>query len=111
MRGCRGQADLLTFPRFVALPENQFALSAVRQVAACVTSGRPSRVLNPLVLHGPSGTGKTHLVGALVDDVCRKAPQLSAAVFAAGDIAESPEDQSNEEVVAPNALWDADLLI
>jgi len=58
---------------FVPLPENRSALLAVRRMAR-----RLSRCpFTPLVLHGPSGTGKTHLANALHEyaaervEVCR----------------------------------------
>src|SRR5947209_1241380 len=88
----------LTFARFVAVPENRSALVAVQRVAACLGSGS-RRATPPLYLHGPAGTGKTHLVSALVEEVTRRRPDLVVSVFPAGDLnllARSPEDSAGE---------------
>lgn len=50
---------------FVALPETASAVRAVRRVARELTRPGGRATPNPLVLHGPSGTGKTLLVTTL----------------------------------------------
>jgi chromosomal replication initiator protein len=50
-----------TFNTFVSAPENRLALTAA--LFAAENSGRPA--FNPLYIHGPSGTGKTHLLHAI----------------------------------------------
>src|SRR5712692_9293876 len=75
-----------TFARYVQAPENRAALLAVQDVAACLCSGKTLRTTNPLYLHGPSGTGKTHLVGALVDEATRQSPQLIVTVLPAKEL-------------------------
>lgn len=77
----------LTFANFLAVPENQSALSAVQHVAECVVSALNERSLNPLYLHGPTGAGKSHLVHALIDDVSRRSPRVAIYVINAGDTA------------------------
>lgn len=99
-----GRAEGWTFARFIPTPENRFALSAVHQVAACLASRRTRRAFNPLFLHGPSGTGKTHLVAALANEVTRQAPSLICALLTAADLvspirSESPESHEPNEVV------------
>ena len=69
------------------MPENRSGLIAIQRVAACVCSGRQKRTINPLYVHGPSGTGKTLLIGALVDEVARCAGQLAVNVWQASDFA------------------------
>jgi len=76
-----------TFARWVSTPENRAARTAVGRVVACVCARRQRREINPLLLHGPSGTGKTHLVSALVTEITRQAPDLVATVLSAGDFA------------------------
>jgi chromosomal replication initiator protein len=63
---------MYTFSRWVAAPENRAAWIAVQRVADCVCSDRQRREANPLFLHGPTGTGKTHLVSALVTEVAKR---------------------------------------
>ena len=73
----------LTFARFLALPENRSGLVAVQRLAARLGS---RRLANPLYLHGPAGTGKSHLVAALIDEVTRNSPQTVVASLTAADL-------------------------
>jgi chromosomal replication initiator protein len=75
-----------TFARWVALPENRSAKAAVERVAKGIGARRPWRGLNPLFLHGPTGTGKTHLTAALIAEATAQAPDLIVCVLAAGDL-------------------------
>jgi chromosomal replication initiator protein len=75
----------MTFARFVPAPENRSGLLAVRRVAAGLCARRYQRSLNPLYLHGPAGTGKTHLVTALIEDVTGRATDVVVTNLAAGD--------------------------
>jgi chromosomal replication initiator protein len=75
----------LSFARFVSLPENRSALMAVERLAACLVA-RSARAPNPLFLHGPAGTGKSHLATALLEDVTRRCPNLTATLLEAGDL-------------------------
>ena len=75
-----------TFVDWIDLPENKLARQAVERVTACVASGAPKRGINPLFLHGPSGTGKTHLLSALSADVAANAPDRTIAILDATDL-------------------------
>ena len=66
------------------------------------------RPLNPLFLHGPSGTGKTHLVAALVEQVTRQAPDRLVAVLGAGDFEALVKSEDHEELARARG---ADLLV
>ncbi|MGF1578264.1 MAG: helix-turn-helix domain-containing protein [Gemmataceae bacterium] len=86
------QASPPDFPHFYQSPENEFALFAVQELAEqlCSTK-RKSRtsygLANPLVVHGPTGTGKTHLISALVEHVTRTRPDRIITLLSASDFA------------------------
>jgi chromosomal replication initiator protein len=84
MQKCRP----LTFSRLVGVPEIRPALNAVRHLCDLITSRRPAPMAIPLFLHGPSGTGKTHLVSALVEEVIQRAPRSIVSVVSAKDLTE-----------------------
>ncbi len=75
----------LTFARFVACPENRSALLAIKDLAACTRSRRPVRT-SPLFIHGAAGSGKTHLMHALVDELTRACPDLTISVLSAAEL-------------------------
>src|SRR5579884_3795053 len=113
---------MYTFTRWVRAAENLSALLAVQRVAERLgrASGglhpqlAASRVAdsNPLFLHGPAGTGKTHLVNALAADVTRHRPDLVIAVLSAGDLRPTEEESADLHArLADESLADADLLI
>jgi chromosomal replication initiator protein len=81
----------LTFSRFVAAGENRAAWLAVQDVAECIASDRLRRRANPLLLHGPSGTGKSHLVHALIAEVTQRRPDLVVAQLSAIDLVRPAE--------------------
>src|SRR5262245_55539832 len=109
MRDSRGRTESQTFASFVALPENRFALAAVQRLAANLLSPRYRRLVSPVFVHGPSGTGKSHLVAALIDDFCRKAPGSTVRLLSAADL--SAEVISENELTALDAEPDPDLLL
>src|SRR5438128_1966709 len=98
-----------TFASWVPLPENQTARAAVERVVGSVVSGRPGPALNPLFLHGPSGTGKTHLASALAAAVTGQAPDRVVHLLPAGDFA--PPAQTDEGRAAREAVRGADLVV
>ncbi|HKI32465.1 MAG TPA: DnaA/Hda family protein [Gemmataceae bacterium] len=97
---------MYTFTHWVTTPENRFARAAVRRVADSVAGRR--RAVNPLFLHGPAGTGKTHLVNALATAVTRRCPDLIVCLLPAADC--RPEDPQHPEEWTATAK-ECDLLV
>ncbi|HEV3445476.1 MAG TPA: DnaA/Hda family protein [Gemmataceae bacterium] len=83
---------------FVPAPENQSALAAVRSVAACLCSQRVQRIFNPLYLHGLPGTGKTHLISELVEDVTQRMPRIVISIQSASDVGLAKESEDDQEL-------------
>lgn len=61
---------------FVAGPQSELALTAARQVA----SAQPT-MFNPLYLHGPVGTGKTHLLEGICRQLKRQQPTANVMLL------------------------------
>jgi chromosomal replication initiator protein len=97
--------NLQTFARWVSAPENRAARSAIGHVADQVCSGQPRHENNPFFLHGPSGTGKSHLVAALAHEVARRRPDLTIQVLAAKDARQQIASQTNWQSDLPQE-WD-----
>ncbi len=60
-----------TFDNFIVGQTNRFAHAAAQAVAE-----KPAYEYNPLVIYGPSGVGKTHLLFAIKNEISRLHPQL-----------------------------------
>src|SRR5437870_4776997 len=85
---------------WILLPENRAAWQAVERVRECVCRQEPVRqrgTPNPLLLHGPPGTGKTHLVADLAAEVTRRLPASSVALLPASELAVT-DDQEHRAV-------------
>lgn len=109
MRDSRGRTESQSFARFVALPENRFALAAVQRLSGNLVSARYRRLISPLFLHGATGTGKSHLVTALIEDFCRRAPGSTVRLVSAADL--NAETIPEKDLTTVDADADADLLI
>lgn len=64
--------SFFTFDNFVVGPSNEFAHAASLAVA-----DNPNITYNPLVIYGPSGVGKTHLLLAIKNHIKKKFPYKS----------------------------------
>ena len=67
-----------TFETFVASPTNEFALSVARQVGAWTAQS-----FNPVVFHGPTGWGKTHLLNAIAVEAQKRRPGAKVVILSA----------------------------
>lgn len=82
----------IDLPGFLVLPENRAAARAVWDLARGVVRGKRPR-FNPLVLHGPPGSGKTALVTAALTWLARAAGVVTARAVPARELAR-PDDRS-----------------
>src|SRR5260221_12381969 len=76
---------MLGFASWILLPENRAARAAGGAIANGVSHRRARRNYNPLFLHGPPGSGKTHLVNILTAEATRRAPDMVALTISALD--------------------------
>lgn len=104
---------MYTFARWVTTPENHLALEAVRQLADALVAQKARYEPTPLFLHGPAGTGKTHLASALIGSVSQGRPTLTCTHLSAaeaGDLLRLAHDPEGDPP-APAADWHSDLLV
>ena len=84
--------------------ETRCAARAVRSVCRAILAGKcPSA--NPLVLHGPPGTGKSRLLAALAGHLAAAPAGVTARLVSVGDLARSPD-----EGLTDRDLFDCDVL-
>lgn len=72
------------FPGLLTLPSNHFAFAAANTV-----SSLPGDLYNPLWLYGPTGTGKTALVHAMLQRLQDRNPTAQARYIQAEDLLQS----------------------
>jgi len=90
-----------SFARFVTFSENESAFLAIQALQQNVRSGKTQRSPNPLFLHGPPGTGKTHLVSGLAKELAGKSG-LSIQYLAASDFRERESPRLEKKKLATN---------
>jgi chromosomal replication initiator protein len=73
-----GLQDRLTFDSFVEGAANRFAYDTAQRVAAWEEG-----FFNPILLHGPWGQGKTHLMTAMAWEAQRRAPEKTVIYLTA----------------------------
>lgn len=93
---------------FVALPENRLGLGAARRLVQALA--KHSSFPSPLYLHGPTGTGKSHLTKTLLDRIIAQSPELSAQVISCQDLLPNPGDLA-EQFDSFKTLLELDLLV
>ncbi|HXV00932.1 MAG TPA: chromosomal replication initiator protein DnaA [Caulobacteraceae bacterium] len=100
--------DRFTFETFVTGPANEFAHAVARRVASWADGH-----FNPVVIHGPYGLGKTHLLCAMAREASLAAPEkkvvyLTAERFLSGFVRAAMDRQLGP---FKDELRGADLLI
>jgi chromosomal replication initiator protein len=93
------------FACFVSAPENRAALTAMKDLAT-LADGCPYEGANPIYLHGPAGTGKSHLVASLIGELSRNNAGLIINVLEAVALARASGDDA-----LPENAHSSDLLV
>jgi chromosomal replication initiator protein len=91
---------------FLVLPENRFAVRALRRIIRTVAAEKRSTYC-PLLLHGPPGTGKTLLASAALNAITRDTSLVTARSVAAGELSRKGVDDDFSD----HGLRTCDLLI
>jgi chromosomal replication initiator protein len=73
-----GLQERFTFETFVPAPSNEFALSVAKKVA-----GWADGCFNAVLVHGPYGFGKTHLLNAIGWEALRQRPDAKVVYLTA----------------------------
>ncbi len=73
--------DFFTFQNFIVGSTNRFAYGA----SLAVADNYPNLVYNPLVIYGPSGVGKTHLMLAIKNRIKNKYPNKKVVYIRSED--------------------------
>lgn len=104
----KAKEPMPTFATWQEFPENRSALTAIRRLGRAILRGRTVAALNPLYLHGPSGSGKSHLLAALAGRITRAAPDRIVNLQTARDLVPPTNADLPTE---PILTTDADLVI
>ena len=85
-------------------PENRIATTAANEVA-----DHPGTRLNPLVVVGPAGSGKSHLLWALGHTLWNQSPEMEVRLISGGSFPGSPVDGWDSALQGCKALIIDDL--
>jgi chromosomal replication initiator protein len=104
----RAPRDRFTFDSFVVGPANEFAQAVARRVASWADGH-----FNPVVIHGPYGFGKTHLLCAMAREAMANEPERKVVYFTAERFLSTFVRAAMERQIGPfkDELRSADLLI
>ncbi len=104
----QGLQDRFTFDSFVSGPANEFAFAVARRVAAW-SDGH----FNPVLIHGPYGFGKTHLLNAIAWEALRAAPEKRVVYLTAERFTSTfvRAVQDRQTAAFKDELRNADLLL
>ncbi len=73
-----------TFDSFITDPSNSFVYESLKQITT-----NNSIIFNPLVIHSPSGLGKTHLLNALANEIQKNNPEKNIIYISASKFMDS----------------------
>jgi chromosomal replication initiator protein len=106
--GPRGPRDRFSFDGFVVGPANEFAQAVARRVASWADGH-----FNPVIIHGPYGFGKTHLLCAMAREAMANAPERKVVYFTAERFLSTFVRAAMDRQIGPfkDELRSADLLI
>jgi chromosomal replication initiator protein len=107
----KSRTERFTFDNFVVGPTNELAHAVARKVVASRSSQ-----YNPVVIHGPHGMGKTHLLHAVKnqierDDPSRRVHMISSEQFVASFVTSLRGGSRAAVDVFKKSMRDVDLLI
>jgi chromosomal replication initiator protein len=88
-----GSPQIDRWGAFVVLPENRSALEAVQSLRN-----------NPILLHGPPGTGKSHLALELLKHLGTRTEVLTGRSVSVGDLARSETGFTDRDLAATDLL-------
>src|SRR5262245_3405535 len=94
--------------RFVQLPENRAAHRAVEHLAVAAARGIDSPLL---FLHGPPGSGKSHLAGGLIERMTRTDSAKTAVTVAAAEFGRALLQPAPMRRDVTREALDCDLLV
>lgn len=99
-----------TFETFATAPGNRAAWVAVRELAERFVLGQTVPETLLVFLHGPTGTGKSHLLAALVDDLGRRVLDQEIVLLTAQEFSARAQVRTLEDE-EENAGHDRDFLL
>jgi chromosomal replication initiator protein len=104
----RAPRDRFTFDSFVVGPANEFAQAVARRVASWADGH-----FNPVIIHGPYGFGKTHLLCAMAREAMAAEPGRKVVYFTAERFLSTFVRAAMDRQIGPfkDELRSADLLI
>jgi chromosomal replication initiator protein len=104
----RAHRDRFSFENFVVGPANEFAYAVTRRVASWADGH-----FNPVLVHGPYGFGKTHLLCAMAREAAAAAPDRKVVYLTAERFLSGFVRAAMDRRIGPfkDELRSADLLI
>jgi chromosomal replication initiator protein len=97
--------------RLLAVPENRVACAAIARAIEALTANRGVLAFNPLVVHGPTGSGKSLLVYKFIADVTRALPQTVISNVPASEWTFAAQSGPEEPAQFLDSVGHSDVLV